>query len=444
VEAGSAAWGDNHGSIEAGEGQAWEYAGEAGERLSILVAADRPVNHNWSVESQLKNELLDPVLAVYSPDGSLLAAADDLENGIATDAYLADISLPLTGIFRVEVRSYRDRTGGGYRLSLGEPRPLVFRADVRTTGGLAITLDGKSALVGVGQDPLFINPAEDNRIWVWDLESGEAIRWLEGHQNTPINVAVSPNGRQVLSGSVDGVAILWDQENGEEIRRFKIADIEISGIRFHPNGRMAIVATFEPGLMLLDLSSGEVIRRFEGHQGLIPDMVISADGKTAYSTSFDGTLHKWDVDTGKALAVFEPFDGSPTNGLALSADGSRLLVGGGDAFARPFESVNTPIALLDANTGERLLDLEGHTSVVKSIAFSPDGRYALSGSRDTTVRLWDLTTGEALAAFAGHTQEVWKVAFSPDGQTGFSTSRDGSFRVWDLNAYIGESQIGSP
>jgi WD40 repeat protein len=84
-----------------------------------------------------------------------------------------------------------------------------------------------------------------------------------------------------------------------------------------------------------------------------------------------------------------------------------------------------------------LLTLEGHTSWVSSVAFSPEGRYALSGSRDLTVRLWNLTTGEQLAVFTGHTDEVLKVTFSPDGLTGYSTLLDGSLRVWDLSLYIG-------
>jgi WD40 repeat protein len=102
------------------------------------------------------------------------------------------------------------------------------------------------------------------------------------------------------------------------------------------------------------------------------------------------------------------------------------------------------LALLDARTGEVLLNLEGHTAEPLSIVFSPDGRHALSGSRDQTVRLWDVTTGEQLAVFTGHTGIVWKVAISPDGLTGYSTSDDGSFRVWDLSPFISDSQTVSP
>jgi WD40 repeat protein len=59
---------------------------------------------------------------------------------------------------------------------------------------------------------------------------------------------------------------------------------------------------------------------------------------------------------------------------------------------------------------------------VYSVAFSPDGQTALSGSWDNTLILWEVATGEALRTFEGHTGVVYSVAFSPDGQTALSGS----------------------
>src|SRR5512138_3322713 len=69
-------------------------------------------------------------------------------------------------------------------------------------------------------------------------------------------------------------------------------------------------------------------------------------------------------------------------------------------------------------------DLIGNKSEVLSVAFSPDGRYALTGSNDWTARLWDVSTGRLVRMFAGHTGGVTSVGFSPDGMEVLTASMD--------------------
>lgn len=94
-----------------------------------------------------------------------------------------------------------------------------------------------------------------------------------------------------------------------------------------------------------------------------------------------------------------------------------------------------------------VVKLTGHTLPIEALAYSPDGRLAVSGSRDETVRLWDLQSGKELRRFAGHTEQVVAVAFSPDGKLIASGSgdrnvarlnpkapNDCSVRVWDVTS----------
>src|SRR5437868_9946691 len=59
--------------------------------------------------------------------------------------------------------------------------------------------------------------------------------------------------------------------------------------------------------------------------------------------------------------------------------------------------------------------LRGHTDTITRIAWSPDGSYLASPSRDKTIQIWDARTGACVHTLQGHTEVVWSVAWSPDG-----------------------------
>ena len=103
--------------------------------------------------------------------------------------------------------------------------------------------------------------------------------------------------------------------------------------------------------------------------------------------------------------------------------------------------------MFDAATGKPRVRFSGHTDAIEAVAFSPDGQRALTGSRDRLVKIWDVDTDdfpkdEAQAQAAGpidgkelltlryHDEPVTGVAFSPDGRTALSASLDGTAVLW--------------
>ncbi|MBN1966654.1 MAG: protein kinase, partial [Anaerolineae bacterium] len=109
--------------------------------------------------------------------------------------------------------------------------------------------------------------------------------------------------------------------------------------------------------------------------------------------------------------------------VAYSPDGRWALSGAYD----------NRLILWDLDSGTILREFPmQHTEAVTSVVFHPDGRRALSGSQDSTLILWDLETGMPLARFTGHAQAVYGVAFSPDGRWALSGSQDRTLIVWDV------------
>src|SRR5262249_28777328 len=100
--------------------------------------------------------------------------------------------------------------------------------------------------------------------------------------------------------------------------------------------------------------------------------------------------------------------------VAYSPDGKRLASG----------STHGRVRVWDAQTGQEVLTLRGHTGTVASVCFSPDGKCLASASSDKTVRLWDAQSGQEVLTLRGHTGYVTSVCFSPDGTRIASASED--------------------
>ena len=135
--------------------------------------------------------------------------------------------------------------------------------------------------------------------------------------------------------------------------------------------------------------------------------------------SYAQDFTKWDLPEGAKTRIGK---GTVVE-VAYSPDGSQLAVGG-----------SIGIWIYDAETGEEIRLLTGHTAVVLSVSFSPDGETLASSSYDDTVRLWDVSSGSHLHTLTGHTDAINSVSFSPDGKTVASGSWDDTVRLWDVSS----------
>jgi WD40 repeat protein len=163
------------------------------------------------------------------------------------------------------------------------------------------------------------------------------IKILIGHTSDVMSVAISPDGKYVLSGSANGTVRYWDLKTGKTIEILYAHTDVVTSVAISPDGKYALSGSDDKTLRYWDLKTGKTLKILKGHTDYVWSVAISPDGKYALSGSWDRTLRYWNLSTGKTIKI-----------------------------------------------------LKGHTDYVWSVAISPDGKYALSGSRDKTLRYWDL------------------------------------------------------
>ncbi|NER20383.1 MAG: hypothetical protein F6J96_06610 [Symploca sp. SIO1C2] len=263
--------------------------------------------------------------------------------------------------------------------------------------------------------------SSDKTIKLWDVETGEEITTLSGHDDSVRSISFSPNGKTLASGSSDYTIKLWDVETGEEITSLPGGSWNID-VSFNPDGKI-LASTYNKDftIKLWDVETGEEIASLPGHDDYVQSISFSPNGKTLASGSSDKTIKLWDVETGEEITSLPGHDDSVWS-VSFSPDGKTLTSGSSD----------DTIKLWDVETGEEIATLLGHDHFVYSVRFSPDGKTLASGSFDDTIKLWDVETGKEITSLLGHDDEVTSVSFSPDGKTLASGSIDRTIKLWDV------------
>jgi WD40 repeat protein len=191
------------------------------------------------------------------------------------------------------------------------------------------------------------------------------------------------------------------------------------------------------------------------HNGVVTSLAYvpdSGDGKNEariVSASDDGTVKVTSVVSGEVVLELQGHSG-PVKSVAVSKDGKRLVSGGDDKTVRVW----------DALTGKDLRVLSGHNDPVLSVCFSPCGTKIVScgglvkaygGNDDFSIRIWDAETGTHIGSpLSGHKDPVRSLCFSSCGtkivscggqRKVYGGNQDFSIRIWDTET---GTQIGSP
>jgi WD40 repeat protein len=176
-----------------------------------------------------------------------------------------------------------------------------------------------------------------------------------------------------------------------------------------------------------------VVHILEGNDGSpVYRTSFHPDGSRIATVGLDQVIRIWDVATGEVLISWVGHAPGGNSGgffpgdldVSYSPDGSRIATASSDGTAKVW----------DAETGEQLLILAGHTVGLHSLDYSPDGSMIATSSDDTekTVRVWDAQSGAEIYVLQVP-RRAWGVKFSPDSQLLATAGSGGFVTMWDMS-----------
>jgi eukaryotic-like serine/threonine-protein kinase len=364
--------------------------------------------------------------AAFSPDGQQLAAGSDGE---------------------VRVWDWRNR----HLL-------YTFPGDEKHRISVAFSRDGRRLATG--------NWAGSIRLW--DVEAGgEEPLCTFPETRYPVSaLAFNQDGKRLATASFNRRVDVWDTTTGGR-ETLSHPGGRVQGVAFSPDGRLASAGE-DKIVRIWDATTGREVLSLRGHTGTCECLAFSLDGRRLASASEDKTIRIWDATPVREHEVQEILKLQDVNevwSLAVSPDGQKIASAGWSMPVKVrsaqtgLDNVEFPghrtigfcvvwhgqriaaaggngalfsVKVWDVQTRREIFtfpDLPGHTEFF-AVAFSPDGRYLVTGSKDGKVQGWDLEKGQLLGTLGTHDREVRGVVFDRDGLHLASASGDGKVKVW--------------
>jgi WD40 repeat protein len=259
----------------------------------------------------------------------------------------------------------------------GEKKPGVW--------SIALSPNGKFVVSG----------CRDGKVRLWNIKKGKVIQRWTGHTKGATSVCWSACGAadRVVSGSNDGTARVWNAKTGETILRIITGHYEVRAVKYSPD-----------------------------------------DTQVATGGFLNKVVQIWDAKTGELIKTLKHSQMLMVQSLAWTSDGKKLIIG----------SLHL-IRIFDTATWEQTgtLSWQCHTDLVNAISLSRNNRLLASTSDDKTVRIWNLDTNLPVGPPLQHNGPVECAAFSANGRvlvtgSGFG---DGVAYAWDIHAILKQAGL---
>jgi WD40 repeat protein len=333
-----------------------------------------------------------------------------------------------------------------------------------TTGELLQSLPHDGNVLGVSFSPdgrRLVSVGEDKTVHVWEVPSAKPegfatrpdekpepreVLGLHGHTEMCGYVAFSPDGHRLASAGHDGTIRVWDAtplraDEGQETLTFPQQD-EVRCVAVSPDGRWVASAGNGTLVRVWDAATGRVRFNFPGHSAPVFSVAWHPDGQriaTAGSVGRQHAVKVWDAANGHVyceIPVDQKTSAGPYQVVAFSPDGRYLITGQLEGAVQLWEVPSAKPEGVVA-TGRPIRTLVKHEREVRALVFSPKGGHLATASGDGKVLLWDATRLDE------EQEPRWRlqarvpgpsvnVAFSPDGKLLATGGEGNTVKMWEV------------
>ncbi len=313
----------------------------------------------------------------------------------------------------------------------------------RTSGSLIREFygEGSPEKLSVSSDGRYICAVEYGVAEAWDIKTGKlVIKTGNYSENKILAASVSPDGKQIITGSEKRITEVWDMASGTKLITLKgyLNQVNeriltnsymywaalVNEAKLSPDGKYIAVGRTGNNAKLIDFKTGKVYRTLRGHNGMVISLTFSRDGKYLATGGLDGRAIVWDVETGDSVRVIRfPDENNAVFSVDISYDDSLLATADWGGY----------VIIWDIKTGKTIQAVSPHNkTAVYQVRFSPNGVYFISAGLDKKLTMTEIDSGEEIRVFTGHTDLVNSINFNPAGDRIITAGWDGTVRVWDF------------
>lgn len=256
---------------------------------------------------------------------------------------------------------------------------MIQKGHTAAVKAVAVSPDGKYVLTA----------SRDRSIKLWDMETQAEMRTFVGHSHTVNSLAWSADGKFFVSGSADNTAKVWEVISGKEVFTTPAFEKYVTAVSFTPSNKHILVAGYSDSAAIFNILSGEILKK-------IP---VNADQGSGYGIN-----------------------------LTYSNDGKWLAIGEDNKTVSVYKTDNYALV-------HSLKPAEGWCGGCGTlVAFSPDNSKIIKLSHNDSAHVYDLVSGKEIATFAGETDKIQGLSFNIDGKK-ILLAADNKITEWSSSDY---------